>query len=326
MGEERRSNGGRRDPSYFCRPRRNTDGLRQRANRRNVQSCIRAGDRFGRRETPGAFCRDLQRRGRRCSPGRLDLSRWSPTDSHTERVPCCQRYRGSPPVLIPCIDLQGGQAVQLVHGRKRELAVADVFGLLKSFSKYPWLHVIDLDAAMGKGSNGELVRTLCAQARTKFKMKVRVGGGIRTISCAKKVAAWGANQIVIGSAVFRNGELNLRFLRKLNREVNRKRIVIALDTLQGRITIHAWRKRVALQPEKVMAQLEPFCAGFLCTDVDREGTMTGANLKWFQKLRCATDHPIIAAGGIRTKREIAALEKLGMDAAVGMALYKNCLR
>jgi phosphoribosylformimino-5-aminoimidazole carboxamide ribotide isomerase len=229
-------------------------------------------------------------------------------------------------VLIPCIDLQDGQAVQLVHGRKRELAVADVFGLLRRFSKYPWLHIIDLNAAMGKGSNDELVRALCAQARIEFGMKVRVGGGIRTVLCAKKISAWGAAQIVIGSTVFREGRVNLRFLRQLIREVSRKRIVIALDTLQGRITIHGWRQRVALQAEKVMAQLEPFCAGFLCTDVDREGTMTGANLKWFQKLRGATGHPIIAAGGIRTKREIAALEKIGMDAAVGMALYKNYLR
>lgn len=229
-------------------------------------------------------------------------------------------------MLIPCIDLQDGQAVQLVHGRKRELAVADVFGLLRRFSKYPWLHVIDLDAAMGKGSNDELVRALCAQARMKFEMKVRVGGGIRTVSCAKKIASWGASQIVVGSAVFRGGKVNLRFLRQLNGEVNRRRVVIALDTLQGRITIHGWRRRVALQAEKVMAQLEPFCAGFLCTDVDREGTMTGANLKWFEKLRDATHHPIIAAGGIRTKRDIAALEKMGMDAAVGMALYKNYLR
>lgn len=229
-------------------------------------------------------------------------------------------------MLIPCIDLQDGQAVQLVHGRKRELAVGDVFGLLTRFSRYPWLHVIDLDAAMGKGSNNELVRGLCAQAREKFSMKVRVGGGIRTIPCAKKIAAWGASQIVIGSAAFREGKVNVSFLRRLNREVKRKRIIIALDTLGGRITIHGWRRRVAFQAEKVMAQLEPFCAGFLCTDVDREGTMSGANLKWFQKLRCATDHLIIAAGGIRTKREIAALEKIGMDAAVGMALYKNCLR
>jgi len=228
-------------------------------------------------------------------------------------------------VLIPCIDLQGGQAVQLVHGRRRELAVGDVFGLLHKFRKYPWLHVIDLDAAMGKGSNEELARALCTQARTKFGMKVRFGGGIRTVPRAKKIAEWGTSQIIVGSAVFGGGKVNQRFLRRLAGTVNRKRIVIALDTLQGRIAIHGWRRRIVLQAEEVMAQLEPYCAGFLCTDVDREGTMMGANLKWFRKLRDATRHLIIAAGGIRTKREIAALHKIGMDAAVGMALYKNCL-
>jgi phosphoribosylformimino-5-aminoimidazole carboxamide ribotide isomerase len=228
-------------------------------------------------------------------------------------------------VLIPCIDLQEGQAVQLIHGRKRELAVTDVFGLLKKFKKYPWLHVIDLDAAMGKGQNDELVHALCKAAREKLGMKVRVGGGIRTVSRAKQIAAWGASQIIVGSATFHSGKVNSRFLRRLTEKVRRKQIIIALDTAHGQITINGWRKRIALQAEKVMAQLEPFCAGFLCTDVDREGTMTGANLAWFRKLRGATSHPIIAAGGIKTRREIAALEKLGMDAAVGMAMYKNRL-
>lgn len=229
-------------------------------------------------------------------------------------------------MLIPCIDLQGGQAVQLVHGRKRKLAVADVFGLLHKFRKYPWLHVIDLDAAIGKGSNDDLARALCTQARIKFGMKVRFGGGIRTIPRAKKVAEWETSQIIVGSAVFSGGKVNLRFLRQLERAVNRKRIVIALDTSKGRITIHGWRRRIVLQAEEVMAQLEPFCAGFLCTDVEREGTMMGANMKWYQKLRDATRHLIVAAGGISTKREIAALDEIGMDAAVGMALYQNRLR
>lgn len=229
-------------------------------------------------------------------------------------------------MLIPCIDLQGGQAVQLVHGRKCELAIADVFGLLKKFNKYPWLHVIDLDAAMGKRPNDDLVRNLCAKAREDFGMKVRVGGGIRTVSRAQEVAGWGANQIIVGSAAFQGGKVNARFLSQLAKNVSCERIVIALDTARGKITIHGWRKRIALQAEKVMSQLEPFCAGFLCTDVDREGTMTGANLTWFRTLRDATSLPIIAAGGIKTRREIAALEKLGMDAAVGMAMYKNKLR
>lgn len=229
-------------------------------------------------------------------------------------------------MLIPCIDLQDGQAVQLVHGTKRELAVSDVFGLLQKFKKFPWLHIIDLDAAMGKGSNGELVRELCRRAQRDFGMKVRVGGGIRTTARAEEIVASGANQIIVGSAAFREGQVNARFLRRLKKKLRRARIVIALDTIRGKIAIHGWRKRIAFQTEEVMPQLEPYCAGFLCTDVDREGTMSGANLKWFENLRAATSHSIIAAGGITTRGEIRALEKMGMDAAVGMALYKNILR
>jgi phosphoribosylformimino-5-aminoimidazole carboxamide ribotide isomerase len=229
-------------------------------------------------------------------------------------------------VLIPCIDLQGGQAVQLVHGRKRELAVADVFGLLERFKSYEWLHLIDLDAAIGTGNNNELARELCLEARKRYKLKVRVGGGIRAVARAEEIAKWGADQIIIGSAIFKEGKINTQFLRRLATKLPRARIVIALDTAKGRITVNGWRRKLLLRPEDVMSQLETYCAAFLCTDVDREGTMTGANLEWFRKLRAATTHPIIAAGGIKTRREISALAKIGMDAAVGMAVYKNRIR
>lgn len=229
-------------------------------------------------------------------------------------------------MLIPCIDLQSGQAVQLVHGRHRELAVADVFSLLKRFQRYPWLHLIDLDAAMGKTANDIVIHKLCMRAHELYGMKVRIGGGIRSVSRAVTVSAWGADQIIIGSATFREGRVDVRFLRRLVKKVGRLRVVVALDTGKGRIVTHGWRRRVPLRAEDVMAQLEPFCSAFLCTDVDREGTMTGANLEWFHKLRAATPLPIIAAGGIKAHREIVALEKIGMDAAVGMAVYKNRLR
>ena len=229
-------------------------------------------------------------------------------------------------MLIPCIDLQAGQAVQLVRGRERELAVTDVFGLLEKFGNYEWLHLIDLDAAMGKGSNDALVRELCTESRKRYKAKLRVGGGVRTIRRARALLALGVNQIIVGSAAFRDGKINLPFLRRLRAAIPRKRIVIALDTANGRITTHGWRRILPLRPEQVIARLEPFCAAFLCTDVDREGTMSGANLPWFRTLRAATSHPVIAAGGIRSRREILALEKLNMDAAVGMAVYKHRLR
>ncbi|MGB2629459.1 MAG: HisA/HisF-related TIM barrel protein [Candidatus Acidiferrum sp.] len=226
-------------------------------------------------------------------------------------------------MLIPCIDLQNGRAVQLVHGRKRELAVTDIFGLLERFSGYPWLHVIDLDAAMRTGQNNRLVRELCIRASRDRKMKVRAGGGIRTCRRAAALLHCGASQIIIGSAAFRQGRPNLSFLKRLAERLGRAHILVALDTMKGRIVTHGWRKTLSLQPSEVMHALEPYCSGFLCTDVDREGTMRGANLKWFGQLRTSTKLEIIAAGGISTRREISELEKFGMDAAVGMALYKN---
>jgi phosphoribosylformimino-5-aminoimidazole carboxamide ribonucleotide (ProFAR) isomerase len=229
-------------------------------------------------------------------------------------------------VLIPCIDLQNGMAVQLIHGRKRELAINDVLGVLEKFKNYEWLHIIDLDAAMGKTSNAKLAQKLCFTARSRYGMKVRLGGGIRTVARAMTVAGWKPEQIIIGSAVFREGKLNLPFLKRLAKQLGPARIVIALDTARGHITTQGWRRTMKLRAPDVMDQLKPSCAAFLCTDVDREGTMSGANLKWFRSLRDATDHPVIAAGGIKTRREVSALEKMGMDAAVGMAMYKNILR
>ncbi len=136
-------------------------------------------------------------------------------------------------MLIPCIDLQDGQAVQLIHGRKRELAVADVFSLLEKFKFYSWLHLIDLDAAIGTGNNNALARELCIEARKRYKFKVRVGGGIRTVARAMEIAKWGANQIIIGSAAFQKGKINLRFLRDLTKNVPPRKIVIALDTAKA---------------------------------------------------------------------------------------------
>jgi phosphoribosylformimino-5-aminoimidazole carboxamide ribotide isomerase len=228
-------------------------------------------------------------------------------------------------VLIPCIDLQEGQAVQLVHGRRRELAIADVMPLLLKFKKYKWLHVIDLDAAMGKGNNSELARKLCDEAAQRYGMKVRVGGGIRTVGRAEEITKWGVRQVIVGSAAFKNDKIDAPFLRQLRKGVGRSAIVVALDTAKGHVVIKGWRERLQIQAEQVMEQLKPFCAAFLCTDVDREGTMTGVNLKWFKQLRNATSHPIIAAGGIKAQREIDALERMGIDAAVGMALYKGRL-
>jgi phosphoribosylformimino-5-aminoimidazole carboxamide ribotide isomerase len=224
-------------------------------------------------------------------------------------------------MIIPCIDLQDGKAVQLVRGRRRALAVDDVLGLLDRFRAYPILHVIDLDAAMRKGSNARWIKRLCREANRK----VRVGGGIRTVAQAAKILSWGAEKIIVGSAAFRDGQVDRAFLRRLAQRVGRKRIIVALDTEGGRIVVRGWRERLKLRPADVIPALEPYCSEFLSTFVDNEGTMKGTDLAWFRQLRRVTKLPVTAAGGIRSLREVRALEKIGMHAAVGMAIYTGKL-
>jgi phosphoribosylformimino-5-aminoimidazole carboxamide ribotide isomerase len=224
-------------------------------------------------------------------------------------------------MIIPCIDLQNGKAVQLIRGRKRSLAVDDVLGLLDRFSGYPILHIIDLDAAMRKGSNARLIKLLCARA----KIKVRVGGGIRTVARAARILSGGAEKIIIGSAAFKNGKVNRRFLAELGKRVGKNHVIIALDTERGNIVVRGWRERLKLRPAEVIPELEPYCSGFLSTLVDNEGAMQGTNLKWFRELQRITKLPITAAGGVTTMREVNSLGKAGMNAAIGMAIYTGKL-
>lgn len=224
-------------------------------------------------------------------------------------------------MIIPCIDLQGGKAVQLVHGRRLALAVDDVLGLLDRFRGYPILHLIDLDAAMRQGSNAKWIKQLCRRA----DCEIRVGGGIRTAARAAMILSWGAGKVIIGSAAFKDDMIDRKFLSDLRQRVGRKRVIIALDTEGGRIVVRGWRERLKLRPEDVIPEMEPFCSGFLSTFVDNEGSMKGTDLPWFRKLRGVTSLPITAAGGIRSMCEVRALEKIGMDAAVGMAIYTGKL-
>ena len=222
-------------------------------------------------------------------------------------------------MIIPCIDLMDGKAVQLVRGRTKAIE-ADAMEMLRKFRGFPIIHVIDLDAPMGHGGNSSIVARLCR------KPGCRVGGGVRTVERVRELAELGARQIIIGTAAFLEDGINSRFLSAARRAVGKKRLMLALDTSRGRIVVKGWRTRTGLRAEDVIAQLEPYCSGFLCTYVDKEGMMQGTNLRWFRKLREATDLPITAAGGITTQEEIDALAAMGMDAAVGMAIYTGKLR
>jgi phosphoribosylformimino-5-aminoimidazole carboxamide ribotide isomerase len=221
-------------------------------------------------------------------------------------------------MLIPCIDLMDGKAVQLVRGRKKALD-ADPFEMLEKFRGFPAIQVIDLNAAIGTGDNSKITKKLCRGAACY------VGGGIRTIERVREVAGLGAKKIIIGTSAFRDGEIDHKFLVAARRAAGKNRIMIALDTSRGRIVVRGWRHRTQLRAVDVIPELERYCSAFLCTYVDKEGMMQGTSLRWFRTLRKATDLPITAAGGITTMEDVRALSKLDIDAAVGMAIYTGKL-
>ncbi len=222
-------------------------------------------------------------------------------------------------MIIPCIDLMGGKVVQLVRGRDKALEGDDPEVMMGRFDGFPVIQVIDLDQAIGRGSNLSLVSRLAAQARTW------VGGGVRTTERARRLVASGADRIIVGTAAFSEDGPDACFLDRLSAEVGRERITIALDSMNGRIVVKGWRESTQLEAEAVISQFEPYCRAFLCTYVDKEGTMEGTDLAWYRRLRASTDHEITAAGGIGTLDEIRALLDLDMHVALGMAVYTGRL-
>lgn len=222
-------------------------------------------------------------------------------------------------MIIPCIDLMDGKVVQLVQGREKALEGDSPEKMLQRFAAFPTIQVIDLDAAIGKGQNESMVEWLAANATT------RVGGGVRTAAKAKRLLELGAQKVIVGTAAFTSTGPDIEFLKDLVNQVPRESVLLALDSKEGRIVVKGWRESLNLTAEDVIHQLEPYCGGFLCTYVDKEGMMQGTDLEWFRRLRAATSNEITAAGGITTYDDVEALLAMNVHAALGMAIYTGSL-
>lgn len=216
-------------------------------------------------------------------------------------------------MIFPCIDLMGGKVVQLVQGRDKALEGEAPLEMLRKFSGFPEIQVIDLDAAMGQGENAALVELLASQAAC------RIGGGVRDAARARRLLDQGAHRVIVGTAAFTPA------LQQIAAEVGPERLIIALDSKGGRIVVKGWREATEFTAEQVIHRLEPFCSGFLCTYVDKEGMLQGTDLDWFRRLRAATRHEITAAGGITTMDDVRALTGMNVHAALGMAVYTGRL-
>jgi phosphoribosylformimino-5-aminoimidazole carboxamide ribotide isomerase len=228
-------------------------------------------------------------------------------------------------MLIPSIDLMGGRIVQLVQGKELKLAFDNSEPWIQRFSSYPLVQLIDLDAAMRQGNNRTLIEQIAQ------RLPCQVGGGIGSVDRAKEMLTAGARRVIIGSALFdaagvaEEGDprnlVRREFAKDLAEAVGAEHLVFSVDTREGRIAIKGWKQQVDLTPETAMAALEQFCAAFLYTHIDREGTMQGFPLDVARRLRDVTKRQLIVAGGIREQEEIDALSAMGVDAVAGMAVY-----
>jgi len=217
-------------------------------------------------------------------------------------------------MIIPCIDLMDGKVVQLVQGREKALEGAAPLEMLERFSGFPVIQVIDLDAALGKGENNAIVELLASRAR------IRAGGGVRTPERAQALIACGAEKVIVGTSAFTKAAVNHELLGSIASAVGAEKILVALDSKGGRIVVKGWTESL-----DILAELESYCGGYLCTYVDKEGMLQGTDLDWFRRLRSATSKEITAAGGITTIEEIRELLALDIHAALGMAIYTGRL-
>jgi phosphoribosylformimino-5-aminoimidazole carboxamide ribotide isomerase len=222
-------------------------------------------------------------------------------------------------MLIPSIDLRGGRVVQLVQGRRQALAFDDVFAWVDRFAGFPRVQLIDLDGALGTGANDDLVRAVCA------RLPCRVGGGIRHAARAQMWLEAGAAEVIVGSSLFSGDGIDVRFAAGLSSAVGTGRIIGAIDSAGGRVVVRGWQESTTMTAEAAARALEPYCGGFLYTHVETEGLMGGIDMDAVRAVRAATARPMSAAGGITTEADIAALEAIGVDAVVGMAIYTGRL-
>jgi phosphoribosylformimino-5-aminoimidazole carboxamide ribotide isomerase len=218
-------------------------------------------------------------------------------------------------MLIPSIDVQRGRIVQLVQGERLAVESTDVEGWIARFRGHRAIQLIDLDAAKGEGSNDLLVARICAQ------VPCRVGGGIRSIERAREVLVRGATHVILGSALFVDGAVDVRFVSAIAAAVGPERLIAAVDSRGGRIAIHGWRTVLNMSTLDAVRELQPFVSEFLYTHVDREGLMAGTDMPAVLAVRNATTRRVTAAGGITTNDEVELLDGLGVDAVVGMAIY-----
>ncbi len=228
-------------------------------------------------------------------------------------------------MIISSIDLKDGKVVQLRQGKDLVLERDDPDSLIAEFDRFGEVAVIDLDAALRNVKPDGTTANTAILKRLLRGGNVRVGGGIRDAKKAKELISLGAEKVIVGSAAFTmpdgSAGINTAFLEAMATAVGKDRLIISVDARDGKIAVKGWTESSGIDLLEGAKAVEPYCSELLFTCVEREGTMTGIDMDLVKALRGAVKCRLVVAGGVSTLEEAVALERLGCDVQLGMALY-----
>ncbi|MFN2543556.1 MAG: HisA/HisF-related TIM barrel protein [Actinomycetota bacterium] len=224
-------------------------------------------------------------------------------------------------IVIPAIDLSEGRVVRLLRGDpEQETRYAeDPVATARRFEREgaELLHVVDLDAALGSGSNRQAVEAICSAV----DIPVQAGGGLRTLEAVEDALASGASRAVLGSAAVWSPALVGQAVERLG-----ERLVVAVDVREGHAMARGWKEEGPPIEDLVPRLVEAGAPRFLVTSIRVDGTLEGPDLVLYRRFQELTDRPLIASGGVRGSDHLRSLAELGMEGSiVGRALYEGTL-
>ena len=225
-------------------------------------------------------------------------------------------------IAIPAVDLRDGACVQLVGGSfsEEKIRLENPVEVARSWEHYGFqrLHVVDLDAATGRGSNEKMIRSLL----TDSSVAVQVGGGVRTSERVEELLEAGATRVIVGTRAIEEPEWLADLAARHPGE-----IIVACDVRERRVTTRGWAHTLPVDILDVVEELNGLLlGGILVTAVHREGQMKGTDLPLMEDVAETSNFPVLASGGVATMDDLRALEHRGLAGVViGMALYTGAL-
>jgi 1-(5-phosphoribosyl)-5-[(5-phosphoribosylamino)methylideneamino] imidazole-4-carboxamide isomerase/N-(5'phosphoribosyl)anthranilate isomerase len=221
--------------------------------------------------------------------------------------------------LLPAVDVKDGRAVRLVQGElSAETAYGNPLEVALEFQSAgaEWLHLVDLDAAFGRGENSALL----AEVVGKLDIKVELSGGIRDDESLRRALATGCTRVNLGTAALENPEWTAKIIQEYG-----DRIAVGLDVRGHVLAARGWTKEGGDLFETIERLERDGCARYVVTDVTKDGTLQGPNVQLLQEVCAVTKKPVVASGGISSLADIEslmALNAIGVEGAiVGKALY-----